>query len=145
MIYSKKESLLPFMAYNQIFIFYSDNKSMNIILNILSFLARGVFGLINFKTKKKPFSLIDNQIKNYDYKNLIIFKEYDILKKWNGSKVNLIIALNLLNKSYFSKRLMQKIILNIYNILKNEDLIFIGENKKKTKYLYLKELIINLN
>ena len=128
------------MAYNKFFILYSDNKSFNLIFNIFSFLIRAISTMIYCKIKKTPLSLLDNQILEYKKKYSIQFKEYNALSVWKGSKVNLIIALNLLNRSYFSNKLMNKIVSNVYGALKEKSLVIVGENKKKSKISIFKKI-----
>ena len=103
------------MAFNNFFIFYSDNKSLNIIFSLISYLIRMVISVVSFKIKKIKINLIDSRIFFYQSKYPLFFKEYNILETWKGLNVNLIIISNLLNYSYFSQNLMKLAVLNVFN------------------------------
>ena len=84
--------------------------------------------------------VIFHPIIEYQKKYPIIFKEFNILSNWEYSKVDLIIALNLFNNSYFSEISMKKIVSNVYSILNNGGIIIIGDNKKKSKISVFKKI-----
>tara|TARA_Y100000389_G_scaffold205091_1_gene263011 strand:+ start:3796 stop:4656 length:861 start_codon:yes stop_codon:yes gene_type:complete len=140
LLFSKKKSLIPFMAFNKLLIFYSDNKSFNMIFNFASYLIRFILSLLTLGIKKNYLYLLNNQIIEYQKKYPIIFKEFNILSNWEYSKVDLIIALNLFNNSYFSEISMKKIVSNVYSILNNGGIIIIGDNKKKSKISVFKKI-----
>lgn len=140
LLFLNKNSFVPFMAYNKLLIFYSDNKSLNLIFNFLSNMIRVFFSIITLNVKKTSFNLLDKQTLKYKKKYPLLFKEYDISSAWKGPKINLLIALNLLNRSYFSNKLMKKIVLNIYNILQNDDFIIVGENKINNRISVYKKI-----
>lgn len=133
LVFSKKKDLIPFMVFNRFFIFYSDSKSYNLVLNFFSYLFRTFISLISRKKRKKTFQTIDNKILHLKKKYPIIFCEYNILSPWKFLKTDLVIALNLLNSSYFSKDKMKLIIINIYHSLKLNGYVIVGDNFKKDK------------
>ena len=127
------------MAFNNFFIFYSDNKSLNIIFSLISYLIRMVISVVSFKNKKIKIDLLDNRILFYQSKYPLFFKEYNILETWKGLNVNLIIISNLLNYSYFSQNLMKLAVLNVFNSVKKNSIIIVGDNKKKNKISVFKK------
>lgn len=139
LLFSDRRKLIPFMAFNNFFIFYSDNKSLNIIFSLISYLIRMVISVVSFKIKKIKIDLLDSRIFFYQSKYPLFFKEYNILETWKGLNVNLIIISNLLNYSYFSQNLMKLAVLNVFNSVKKNSIIIVGDNKKKNKISVFKK------
>ena len=131
LLFSSKKSFMPFMSFNNILILYSDKKSFNFIFSIISYLIRFILAIVSYKIDKKILNLLDDRIIEYQKKYPIIFREYNVLSKWHYSRLNIVIAQNLFNNSYFSKKLMEEIVSNIYDMLKINDQIIIGDNKDK--------------
>jgi len=133
LLFSNKKDRIPFMAFNKMLIFYSDSKTINFIPSIISYLIRIILSIICLRFNKKTLFLLDDKIIECQIKYPIVFKKYNLFSTWRYSDIDLIIASNLLNNSYFSKKLMNSIVSNIFNMLKVNDIIIIGDNKKKDK------------
>jgi len=129
LIYENKKNWIPFMAYNDILILYSDNYSLNFVSTIISAFFRMILSIISLTKNKISIHLLDDRILEYKKKYSIEFKEHNILLPIKNYRTNLIIALNLLNNSYFSNKEINKIVSNIHNSLKNNDLIIIADNR----------------
>ena len=65
--------------------------------------------------------------------------EWDILDRWKYERVDFIKIANVLNKVYFSLVEMEKIIGNLYDILNEEGLLFVIENRDVEKLSVFKK------
>jgi len=110
-------------------ILYSDNYSLNFVSTIFSTFLRMILSMFSLTSNKILIHLLDDRILEYKKKYSIEFKEHNILLPIKNYRTNLIIALNLLNNSYFSNKEINKIVSNIHNSLKNNDLIIIADNR----------------
>lgn len=141
LLFSGKNKMIPFMVYNNFFIFYSDNKSLNLIFNIVSFIIRFFLSIISSTSKIKKIKLIDKKIFVYKKKYPIVFKEHNILETWKSSNINLIIISNILNNSYFSDKLMKTAVLNVFKSIKVNSIVIVADNKKKDKISVFKKIM----
>ena len=130
MLFQNKEDIIPFMAFDKLIIIYSDYKSLNVILTLFSFIIRILLSIVTFNKKKIAIHLLDKKIFHYQKKYSLIIEEYNILLAWQSSKVNLILAVNVLNASYFSKDQMNSILINIFNTLQTNGLVIVAGNRK---------------
>ena len=130
MLFQNKKDIIPFMAFNKLIIIYSDYKSFNIIFTLFSFLIRALLSIVTFSKKKITICLLNEKIFYFQKKYSIISAEYNILLAWQSLKVNLILAVNVLNDSYFSKKQMNRILVNFFNALKKNGLVIVAGNRK---------------
>jgi len=63
----------------------------------------------------------------------IIIEKYDVFEKWRHEKADLIIAANVLNRSYFSDNQIKKALLNIFNALNNLGRFVVVDNRENEK------------
>ena len=87
---------------------------------------------------------MDEKIFYFQKKNSIITEEYNILLAWQSSKVNLILAVNVLNDSYFSKGQINRILINIFNVLQTNGLVIVAGNRKSEAISVFKKSKKNL-
>ena len=112
---------------NKYFIIYPQEFSSKIFKKVLW----KIFPfLLNRLCEKKRIKLINPLLK--DNKKIKIIK-YDIFQKWDYEKIDLVIAANILNESYFSINDLNLAIKNLIKCLSQNGILVVIDNRKIEK------------
>jgi hypothetical protein len=86
----------------------------------------------------RKISLINPELQTLSGKNIIV-RRYDIFSKWNFDKAHLVIAANILNRSYFSDSELRDSILNLQAALLKDGYLAIIDNRAIEKATIFKK------
>lgn len=83
---------------------------------------------------KEKILLINPDLKEkIDELEYIHLKRYNVMSQWDGESLNIIKAANLFNRSYFSDQEILDGIRNLYDVLRDEGLLVIIDNREIEK------------
>jgi hypothetical protein len=118
----------PIMAVDNHWIIYRDTKNAFYPLNV--FVTKFFQKYRHLKPQAdEKIELINPEVKAC-LGDRVIIKRYNILEHWSGEKVDLIIAANILNRSYFNDNELKVIMNNLINALNKPGWLALIDNRK---------------